>query len=75
MTYKKDWARRIRERAEDLDLTYVTIAADLGVDPSTVYRWMKGQTTPSDDMKVRLALEILRCKPERLFPWPELDAA
>lgn len=79
MAYKQDWARRewsrrMRERLEDLPgVTCATIAADLGVDLSTVWRWMNGKVLPPDEMRWRLAYEILRCPPERVFPFPKLE--
>ena len=64
----EDWdAMRqvVRELLSDLPLSQQELAAEVGVDPSTVSRWAAGKTIPSTS-ELRAVLEVLESRLARL---------
>lgn len=45
-------ARRLKAAREDRDIEQQQIAEDLGVDPATVARWLKGGSMPQTDRQL-----------------------
>lgn len=61
------WGKNIARGRELLGIDQRTLAQVLGVAPSTVCRWERGQTPPPDADKVRLA-SLLHQEVRTLFP-------
>lgn len=52
--YGKLRVMTLTQYLRDQGITASQFAADLGVVPSTVTRWLKGERIPEDDLKVRI---------------------
>ena len=55
----------VRELLSDLPLSQQELAAEIGVDPSTVSRWVAGRTVPSLP-ELRAVLQVLQSRLARL---------
>lgn len=65
---------RIRDLREATGLKRHELAVELGVDPTTVYRWEKGTTAIDDDTKHQLAARF-GVSIEHLMGWDRTEAA
>lgn len=65
---------RLRELRESRKLKRHELAVELGVDPSTVYRWETGKGEMDDDTKIKVAAHF-EVTPGYLMGWPEGAAA
>lgn len=65
---------RIRDLREAEGVKRHELAVDLGVDPTTVYRWETGATEVGDETKRRLA-QRFGVSIEHLMGWDRLEQA
>lgn len=63
--------RNIKARRKELGMNAETIAEKLGVSPSTIYRYEKGDIEKVDSAKLIQIAEILRTTPAELMGWEE----
>lgn len=65
---------RLRELREGKELKRQELAVELGVDPSTVYRWETGGVEITDETKDRLA-DFFKVSKAHLMGWDRIPAA
>lgn len=63
--------QNIKTRRKELGMNAETIAEKLGVSPSTIYRYEKGDIEKVDSAKLIQIAEILRTTPAELMGWEE----
>lgn len=67
------WHLRLRDRMRALGMNQTRLSFLLGVNPSTVCRWVKGTAVPSLDMLERIGLAMGLSLIEFLSPDNDLD--
>lgn len=65
---------RIRSLREAAGQSQAQVAAAMGVDQTTVFRWETGRTKIDDERKTQLA-ELFKCTRSHLMGWDEEAAA
>lgn len=63
--------QNIKSRRKEIGMSAETIAEKLGLSPSTIYRYEKGDIEKVDSAKLIQIAEILRTTPAELMGWED----
>lgn len=69
-----EWGRRIRRLRREKELTATAVAQTVGISRHYLHRIEKGQQSPSDDVRLRIA-SALGTEPGELFSYDLKDAS
>jgi len=67
----RSWSVELSRRRSDIGVTFARIGADLGVQASTVYRWLRDEQVPG--WAVRTIARHLCLSPDRVLERCELS--
>ena len=66
---------RIKARRKQIGMSAETLAPMVGLSPTTIYRYEKGEIEKVDSTKLELIADALQTTPAYLMGWEQADAA